>query len=64
MCSLTWHTDTPVAASFIDAGALVLAGIRLALVDVAFAPTTLEPVGAVAPVGPRSVDAHAPMFAG
>ena len=62
--SLTRHTDTPVSPSLIDAGTLILAGIRLALVDIAFASPTLEPVGAVAPVGPRSVDTLAAVLTG
>lgn len=34
---LTWHTDASEASPLVDAGALVLAGVRVALVDVHFA---------------------------
>ena len=40
--TLTWHTDTAVAATLINTGALVLAGVALALVDVDLAPGPSE----------------------
>ena len=42
LITLTWHTDTAVAATLINTGALVLAGVALALVDVDLAPGPSE----------------------
>ena len=62
--SFTWHADAAVATAFVNAGALVEAGIRLAFVDVVLAATTTEPDRAVAPVRPWRVDALATVLTG
>ena len=59
---LTRHADASESASLVDAGALVLAGVGLALVDVDLAPAALEAGRAVATVRAGSVDTKATML--
>ena len=59
----TWHADTSESAAFIEARAIVLARIGIALVDVDLAPGSGESSRAVALERSRSVDAQAVVLA-
>ena len=61
---LTWHADAAVAAPLVDAGALVLARVGLALVHVDLAAGAGEPGGAVAAVGAGGVHADTVVLTG
>ena len=62
--SLTWHADAAESAALVDAGALVHAGVALALVDVDLAPRAREAGLAIAAVGAGRVHAEAVVLAG
>ena len=53
---LTGHAKATIATALVNACTLILAGIRLAFVDVCFATRTTEPGGAIAAIRSRDVD--------
>jgi hypothetical protein len=48
--SPTWHADAAVSPALVNTGALVLAGVALALVDVRLAARPREPLRNRAPI--------------
>ena len=62
--NLTRHADASESTPFVNAGSLVLAWVRLALVDVDLAPATPKPGWAIAFVRPGCVDTNTSMFTG
>ena len=60
----TWHADATKGAALAETGAIVLAGIRVAFVDVDLAARAGEAARAVALEGARRVDAEAVVLAG
>ena len=56
---LTRHANASESSPFIDASSFILAGIRLALVDVDLASSTSETGRTIAAIRTRSVDANA-----
>lgn len=61
--TLTWHANAAKSARIVEAAALVLARMGLALVDVGLAARTGEALGTVAREGPGRVHADAVMLA-
>ena len=59
---LTWHADALEAATFVDAGSLVEAGIVLALVNIVLATVAAEAGRTVATIRARRVDANSAML--
>ena len=60
---LTGHANAAKSAAFVDAGPLVLAGVRFALVDVHFTSAAFEAGAAVALVGAGQVHASPAVLA-
>lgn len=63
-CSLTRHADTSERPRIVQAGAVVLTGMGLALVHVRLAPWSCESLRAVAAEGAGRVHADTVVFAG
>lgn len=59
----TWHTDASEGPWIVETGSVVLARVRLALVDVGLAPRSGESLGAVAGERARRVHAHSVVLA-
>lgn len=62
--SKTRHANASKSTTFIEAGAVILAGVGVAFVDVDFATGSGEALGAIANERARGVDANAVVFAG
>lgn len=60
---LTWHADAAEGSRVVQTGAVVLARVTLALVDVGLAARTREALGAVAREAAGRVHADAVMLA-
>lgn len=59
----TWHADTAESSSFIQTSSIVLAGIRVAFIDVDFASRSGESARAITTERSRSIDAESVVFA-
>jgi hypothetical protein len=62
--SPTWHADAAVSPALVNARALVLAGVALALVDVRLAPRPREPLRNRAQIYVRYHTVHAVLLMG